>query len=82
MVVDDGETTTLPGVATPPIPLSISTASAFVTAPQVSDDVLAMVIVAGDAENEAMFGVPLHVGEDGAADDDAGAGTLIFTVKV
>ena len=64
-----------PGEATPPMPWSISTDSAFVTAPQFKVDVPPGITVVGDAVNEAMFGTPLQL-------DDPGALTVTVTVAV
>lgn len=85
-----------PGVATPPIPLSISTASAFVTAPQLSVLVAPWAIELGDAVNDEMAGMPEHAvadedvlddaddadDEDDVEEEETGAPptTLIFTV--
>ena len=85
VVVEPGETLVEPGAGTPPMVLSISTASAFVTAPQFKVLELPVVIVVGDAVNEAMFGVPTHplaLEDEEAADDEddpGGAGTVILT---
>jgi hypothetical protein len=76
VVVDPGDTLTDPGAGTPPIPLSISTESAFVTAPQFSVVELPAVIVVDDAVNDAITGFPVHPLGGGAP------GTVILTVTV
>ncbi len=75
VVICEGVTWREPGVATPPIPGSISTESAFVTAPQLSVTALPGDVFAADEVNEAMFGVPPHFGA-------AGALTVIATWRV
>jgi len=60
VVVVPGATTLEPGVLTPPIPGSIVTESALVTAPQLNVVEFPAVIEEGDALKDAMFGVPLH----------------------
>lgn len=60
VVVVVGETLAEPGVATPPMSGSISTESAFVTAPQFSVVELPLLIVVFAAEKKVIFGVPLH----------------------
>ncbi len=56
-----GLTVVLPGVATPPMPLSMIAASALLTNPQLRVAELPSVIVDGEIEKEAMFGVPEQV---------------------
>ena len=63
---------TVPGVPTPPTPLSISTPSALVTAPQLRVLVDPSVMEFGDAEKEAMVGEPEQA-DDVALDDDEDA---------
>jgi len=75
VVVCEGAAWREPGVATPPIPGSISTESAFVTAPQLNVTDFPGEVLAADEVNEAMFGVPLHFGA-------AGAFTVIVTWRV
>ncbi len=53
-----GLTDVLPGVATPPIPLSMIAASALLTNPQLKVEELPAVIVEGEMAKDAMFGVP------------------------
>ncbi len=55
-----GDTLREPGAATPPIPLSISTESAFVTGPQLSVADPPALIVEGDALKDEITGVPLQ----------------------
>lgn len=57
VVVVAGLTVVLPGVATPPMPLSISALSAPITLPQLKIDDWPGLIVAGDALNDSMTGV-------------------------
>jgi hypothetical protein len=59
-VVTPGDTTTEPGVPTPPMPWSISTASAFVTAPQLKVAEPPAGIVEGEALKDEIMGVPAH----------------------
>ncbi len=86
VVVAAGDTVVLPGVATPPIPWSISTESALVTAPQLNVLVPPAVMDVGDAANDEMLGVPEQpadeVLDDALLDEDelAGATTLILMV--
>ena len=54
-----------PGVPTPPMPLSISTASALFTAPQLNVVELPAVIVVGDPLNDSIMGVPEQTGGGG-----------------
>jgi hypothetical protein len=60
VVVVPGATALEPGVVTPPIPGSMVTESAFVTAPQLSVVEFPITIDDGDALKDAMFGVPLQ----------------------
>ena len=53
-----GETTRAPGVATPPMPWSISTEVAFATALQFNVDDCPGVMLVGDAVKEEMTGAP------------------------
>ncbi len=62
-----GDTAREPGAATPPIPLSISTESAFVTAPQLKVDEPPSRIDEGDAVNDEITGVPLQPTGGGGA---------------
>lgn len=61
VAVPAGETATLPGVATPPIPLSMLADSALLTNPQVSVADCPAVMVVGEALKNSMFGVPEQV---------------------
>jgi hypothetical protein len=83
VVVDAGEILREPGVATPPMPLSISTESAFVTKPQDKLVELPAVMTVADVVKDAMCGVPVQ--PDGALVAVAGGGepgTLIETSTV
>lgn len=69
------------------MPLSISTESAFVTAPQLSVVEPPYAMLAGEAVKDGMFGVPEHpVGEldddEDGAEDDAPPTTFILTVRL
>ena len=78
--MDAGETEIEPGVAIPPMPLSISAEPAFVTAPQFNVVELPAVIDVDVAVNEAMFGVPEQPAGAGAELLDAGGRqTLMLT---
>ncbi len=70
-----GDTIREPGVATPPIPLSISTESAFVTAPQLKVDEPPSKIDEGDAVNDEITGVPLQPTGGGAGKVYVAVGT-------
>ena len=74
VVVVPGVTVVLPGVATPPISLSISANCAPKTLPQLRVADCPAVIVVGDAVNDSMTGVNGQFG--------AGLATLRFTVSV
>ena len=65
-----------PGAGTPPMPLSISTESAFVTAPQLNVADSPALIVDGDALNDAMTGVPLQPSGGGGVDVRVGMAVL------
>lgn len=65
VVVVVGETTRVPGVAIPPIPGSMETESAFVTAPQLKVADCPAMIDDGDAVNDEMLGVPLQPADGG-----------------
>jgi hypothetical protein len=60
MVVLRGDTVIDPGVATPPIPLSISTSLALVTGPQLNTDERPGGIADGFALKYEITGVPLQ----------------------
>jgi hypothetical protein len=78
VVVEPGETLIDPGAGTPPMPLSISTESAFVTAPQFNVVELPATMVVEAAVNDAMTGFPEQpLGGGGGA-----PGTVIFTDTV
>lgn len=87
-----GLTVVLPGVATPPIPLSITAASALLTNPQLSVTDCPAEIVLGETLKDAIFGVPeqptagANVGAGAGANVGAGAGArdmaLILTQTV
>ncbi len=71
-----GLTVLLPGVATPPMPLSITASCALLTNPQLNVVDCPAVIVVGEMLKEAMFGVP----EQPSAAVGAGAGTADVTL--
>lgn len=87
-----GAIVAVPGVPTPPTPLSISTPSALVTAPQLRVLVEPSVMEFGEAEKEAIVGEPEQADavalDDDEEDDvemdddelDAVPTTLILTV--
>ena len=84
-----GARVVVPGVATPPMPLSISTASALVTAPQFNVTGVPRVTELGDAVNDAMLGAPEHTDAVGVADevededdDELGGATLTTLIRI
>jgi hypothetical protein len=91
-----GATVVVPGVATPPMPLSISTASALVTAPQFNVTSVPRATELGDALNDAMLGVPEHADavddalevaddeedDDEDEDDELGGATLTTLILI
>jgi len=82
VVVAFGETSWDPGAPTPPIPLSISTYSALVTAPQLNVVGLPAVIVMADAVNDWIIGVPEQTGGGGGGGGgagDVGDGVTVIT---
>ncbi len=87
MVVVVGLTVILPGVATPPMPLSICALSALLTNPQLKVVELPAVMLPGDAVKDAIFGAPEQVAAGarvgaGAGGGTGGAMTLILTNRV
>ncbi len=82
VVVVVGLTVVLPGVGTPPIPLSMTAAWALLTKPQLSVADSPDVMVSGETVKDAILGVP----EQPRAGAGAGAGvketTLIFAHTV
>ena len=71
-----GETVVNPGAGTPPMPLSISTESALLTAPQLNTEEPPALIVEGDALNDEMTGVPLHPAGGSSVDVRVDVGVL------
>lgn len=78
VVVEDGETTRVPGVATPPMPGSMETESAFVTAPQLKVDDCPAMIDDGDALNEEIFGMPLQPAGGGIVGVRVAVGVVVI----
>ncbi len=71
-----GFTRMLPGVATPPMPLSILAASALLTRPQLSVADCPTVIVVGETLKNSIFGAPEQAAGGGPAT------TRMLTVSV
>jgi hypothetical protein len=79
VVVVAGFTVMLPGVATPPMSLSISAASAFATNPQLSVVVAPAGMITGAAVNDSMVGAPAQVDGGIVVGAKVGAGAGVPT---